>query len=424
MLAHRLAESIFYLHSQPPLFNLYVGILLKAFPDHYASVAHATYVVIGIIGALALYGLLVRVGCGARLSAAIAALVTVAPATILFENWLFYEYPVAVMLVLSGFALAGFARKQTFWPGFAFFLLLAVVIWTRSTFHIVWMLLAAGLVLVSLRNRAKVVLCACLVPLLLVVALYGKNLVVFGEPSTSSWFGMHWARSVFRTFPPAERAERVERGELSRVSLVTPFSNVGDYRGIVPLSRPTGIPVLDQASSLGGRPNYNNKSYIRISNLYLHDSLRLIRGDPIAYLRGVKASLEIFLRPGTENPFTTRNGAKIRRYTEVFDRGIYLQTPYAARIGWAILGSYALALLYGVRLLLLWIRRGLSSDPALVTLLYAWLTVLNMCLANPLTSGGENNRIRFPVDPFVAVLVTCALVEAWPALRRRLTEGR
>lgn len=201
LLAHRLAESIFYLHSQPPLFNLYLGALLKAVPNHYASVAQAMYLVLGVVGALALYGLLVRVGCGARLSAGVAALVTVAPATILFENWLFYEYPVAVLLVLSAFALAGFARRQTLWPGFTFFLLLAVIIWTRSAFQIVWMLFAIGLALVALRHRKKVVLAACFVPLLLVVGLHAKNLAVFGQASTSSWFGMHLALSVFKSPP-------------------------------------------------------------------------------------------------------------------------------------------------------------------------------------------------------------------------------
>lgn len=118
------------------------------------------------MGALALYGLLVTVRCAIWLSVAVKVLMTVAAATILYENWLFYEYPVALLLVLSAFALAAFLHKKSFWPGFLFFLLLAAVSWTRSTFQIVWMLLAVLLVLLALRYRKRVVLRACLLPLL------------------------------------------------------------------------------------------------------------------------------------------------------------------------------------------------------------------------------------------------------------------
>jgi hypothetical protein len=171
LLTTRLAETLFYLHGHPPLFNLYVGILLKVSPGHYATIVQGTYLLLGIVGALALYGLLVRLGCRRWVSVAVVVLMMVAPATILNENWLFYEYPVSVLLVLSAFTLAWFVRTKTFWPGFLFFLLLAAVIWTRSAFQIVWMLLAAVLVLVALRDRKGLVLQACLVPLVLVIAL-------------------------------------------------------------------------------------------------------------------------------------------------------------------------------------------------------------------------------------------------------------
>jgi hypothetical protein len=39
LLKERLLESLYYLHSQPPLFNLLLGVTLKAFPTSYATVA-------------------------------------------------------------------------------------------------------------------------------------------------------------------------------------------------------------------------------------------------------------------------------------------------------------------------------------------------------------------------------------------------
>jgi len=37
LLKHRLLESLYYLHVQPPGFNLYTGIVLKLFPDAYPA---------------------------------------------------------------------------------------------------------------------------------------------------------------------------------------------------------------------------------------------------------------------------------------------------------------------------------------------------------------------------------------------------
>jgi hypothetical protein len=363
-------------------------------------------------------------GCATWVSASVTTLMTVAPATIVFENWLFYEYPTAVLLVLSALVLAGFVRTRSFWSGFWFFMLLAAVIWTRSVFQIVWFLLALALVLVALRDHRKVVLRAAVVPLLLVVALYAKNIAVFGLPNTSSWFGMNLARMVFKSISPTEREQWVAKGRLSRVSLVEPFSHVEAYRGIIPLSRPTGIPVLDQTILPRSTPNMNNKSYLRISDAYLSDSLRSIRHEPYAYLRSIKSSLMLTFLPSLNYGFVAANRTHIQSYAEVFNRVVYLQTPWAARMGLGIFAAYAFALLYGLRVLVLWIRGRRSTDPVLVTLLYAWLTVSYVLVILAFTSGFENQRIRFVVDPFVVVLVAGAIREAWPAVRKRVNGQR
>ena len=41
LLSSRLLESLFYLHSQPPLFNLTVGIFLHLFPSRFGSAINA-----------------------------------------------------------------------------------------------------------------------------------------------------------------------------------------------------------------------------------------------------------------------------------------------------------------------------------------------------------------------------------------------
>src|SRR3954447_15928112 len=65
LLRHHLASRIWYLHTQPPLYNLYLGVLLKAAGGSFTGVAHATSLVAGLALAVAIYALLRRLGVGA-----------------------------------------------------------------------------------------------------------------------------------------------------------------------------------------------------------------------------------------------------------------------------------------------------------------------------------------------------------------------
>jgi hypothetical protein len=55
LLKNRLLESLWYLHSQPPLYNLYTGIVIKLFPQQYGLVFHAIHLFIGFISGWLLY---------------------------------------------------------------------------------------------------------------------------------------------------------------------------------------------------------------------------------------------------------------------------------------------------------------------------------------------------------------------------------
>lgn len=48
MLQQNLLESVYYQHSQPPLFNLFLGIVVKLFPKNYSMVFSLIYHAIGV----------------------------------------------------------------------------------------------------------------------------------------------------------------------------------------------------------------------------------------------------------------------------------------------------------------------------------------------------------------------------------------
>jgi hypothetical protein len=418
LLRSQLLESLFYLHSQPPLFNLILGVGLKLFPTQFGAAMHAVYVTIGLALAATLYALLVRLGIGTWPSAAIAIVLSVSPTFILYENWLYYEYLVAALLILSAFTLHEFLRRGTFWPGIAFFTLLAALIYVRSIFQIIWLLLAVGLLLFVRWDLRRLVLTASAVPALLVVLLVAKNIIVFGVPGTSSWFGMQLAQVVEAKVPLAERRRLVQRGELSRVSLVDSFSAPTDYLALRRSPDPTGVPVLDRLKKSTGCWNLNHSVYIPVSRDFLGDAITLIRLRPGAYARATLKGTGLYLRPFHGEGYVDQS--KIRGYTTVFDRFILLQIR-PGQLAWTILLAYVAALLYGLRLIYGLLRRRLEPTASAVTLAYAWLTVAYVTTVLSFTQNLENGRIRFFLDPLVVVLLSTALHDALPRARKALS---
>lgn len=409
LLKTRLLESLFYLHSQPPLFNLLLGVVLKLAPDHFGAAMHAVYLVLGLILSLAMYLVLVRVGLGRWSSAIVAALLSATPAFLLYENWLFYEYPVVALLVLSAFALSEFLRRGTFLSASAFFVLLAWIIYVRSIFQIAWLLLVLGLLLAVRSDLRRTVLLASALPVLVVLLLIVKNALVFGVPTTSSWFGMNLAQVVYYSVPAADRRPYVERGELSRVSLIDPFSAPADYLPLVPAPRRTGVPVLDQFVKSEGSRNLNNKIMIDVSRDYFRDSLYLARVRPGAYARAVVDGGKLYLRP---TKVGGQNQSKLEAYEDLFNRVVLLQTPYLVDFGWTILAAHLLALVYGLRLTYRLLRRRLVASVASITLAFVWLTVAYTTLIVTLAQIAENDRIRFLLDPLVVILLAVPVRDA------------
>ncbi|MES2387281.1 MAG: hypothetical protein V4543_04725, partial [Bacteroidota bacterium] len=55
LLQTNLLQTIFYLNTQPPLFNLFVGLVLKIFPHSYNAFLHVVFVLLGALNGYCLY---------------------------------------------------------------------------------------------------------------------------------------------------------------------------------------------------------------------------------------------------------------------------------------------------------------------------------------------------------------------------------
>lgn len=418
LLRSKLLESLFYLHGQPPLFNAVVGVVLNLFPAHFGAEMQAVYLATGFVLSIGLFLLLARLGIGPWPSAVVAAALSASPAFLLYENWLFYEYPVAALLVLSALALHQFLECGAMRAGVAFFACLAAIIYIRTAFQITWLLLVLVLLIVARRELTRRVLAASIVPTVFVVLLLVKNLIVFGVPATSSWYGMYLAELVDRKVPASERQRLVERGQLSRVSLAPPFVDPVTYRKLVRPPEPTGVALLDELKTSTGYWNMNNSVYVRASREYLSDSITLIRLRPGAYARAILADEPFYVHPASEGAYFEHS--KIHRYETLFDQIILLQLPTGGP-AWTILVALAVALVYGLRLTYRLVRRRLPATASAVTLAYIWLTVAYVSVAVTFTQVGEKNRIRFLLDPFLVLLVAAAVRDAVRRIRRQPT---
>src|SRR5436305_440952 len=73
LMKHRLFESLLYMHTQPPGFNLLTGLVVKLFPESYTAAFHVLYLACGVSLCFTIYRLMrifgVRPWLGAGLTA-------------------------------------------------------------------------------------------------------------------------------------------------------------------------------------------------------------------------------------------------------------------------------------------------------------------------------------------------------------------
>lgn len=433
LLKANLGQSLWYHHSQPPAFNFFLGIVVNLLSGHETTVFAACYLLLGLSFALVMFLLVKELGMRDTPGALLSVLYVATPTCVLYENWLFYTYPLTVLLLLAALFWQRFVRRRRFLDALYLFACAALLALTWSLFHLVWILgLVLALVLLRRRDWRKV-LSAAAVPLLIVVLWYGKNTVQVGEFTGSTWFGMNLSKMTNSMLAVAERRALYDSGTISAVSLVPPFSDPDKYYGVVPKPRPTGIPVLDQEMKPSGIPNFNNTLFLAVSRQYGRDASQILKSRPTAYLRGLAESYLLYFMPASAYLFLDDNVAHIKglvRFTSIAldgrfshhrDPGLRQTQPGryywqgVLNTGWFLILAYGLVLVFGLFLL---VRRASSSPiPSLSSLFFLWYNVAWMTLVANALEVGENNRFRFVTDPLVFVFLA-ALAAGWLVRRR------
>ncbi|RYZ06831.1 MAG: hypothetical protein EOO73_14915 [Myxococcales bacterium] len=425
-----LLRSVFYQHSQPPLFNLFTGAVLQSFSTASTLVFQAIFIGFGLVFCIVHFYLMLRLGVSRRVAFLIAAWFSLSPSVVLYENWFFYTFPLAVLLLLAALALLDFVERKRGRGAAVFFGLLAIISLTQSTFHPFFVLLTLAALLWGLPDLRRRLLRGAVVPLSLLLLVSFKNVALFRTPAYSSWLGMSLARVVMVNVPEPERQRYVDEGKLSPLAMIEPFEAVERYPAAYHHVRGfEDVPVLSEMRKSTGETNYNHLGFLGISKQYLADSLSLIKAKPAAYLKGVARSCFVYTKSTSDYGWLIDNRTRLFGWDELYNRVFYGRVRMQAGFGHVrgargepydvylllILGLPAL-LFYG-----LWLGVGKGAVPSRLTraqrvpLLFMCACIAYVAAVGNLVEAGENNRFRFMTDALsfcVLGLVVERLVQA------------
>ncbi len=424
-LQHHLVRSIWYLQSQPPLFNLASGLLLKLPGSTISPALVVGSLALSLGMVLSFFYLCLDMGVPAIPTYLLTVLVILAPSNVFYSNWWFYSFPTAVFVTFGALCAARFVRtRSTVW-GIGFFGSIAVVVLLNSTFQWIWLVAAAVPVVLALRAEWRKVLLVALVPLALVAFWYLKNAALFGTSATSSWLGMNLADITTYEATPAQISTLVREGKVNDLIHIPPFSQLSDYGPQYRHAR-TGVPVLDAPTKTDGNLNLNNIAYIRISDQYLHNDLAYIETFPGGYLHTASRATILFFVPPGQYYFLGTNSRPLSGYVRAYDLAVDWQVhPTAITIDpfsgvTATFGQTSISaiVLFAVTLIgvpvLFWRRR--SRDPLRSAPLgYIWISTVYVLGLGVLVDFGENQRFRYDLGQLplaAAAAVVAALVFA------------
>lgn len=437
LLRDDLWRTLLYLHTQPPLFNLLIGLALRLGPDGFLWAMGLLYAIVTLGGILAFHALARDLTGRPRTAFIVAAWLCIAPAVLLFSQKLYYDGLVPWLLCMGLWGVhAGIARGRFALLLFGFAMLAAVVL-LRSMIHPV---LFVGILVIALllaRGRRAQVAAAAFLPAAAIVAVIAKNMLLFGVAGLSSWAPLQLDHTTVDRLPAPLRARLIAEGKLSRLAVVDGFSPPPVYLAMLPPIAPTGQPSLDAIRKSTGGYNWNHIVYTRLGSVRTRDALVALRANPADFAVVLGTSLYHFHRPSSEFKGLERNLAPIAGWERIGNGLISLQP--AAWFGSSLdrtrpqspllqIGYATVAVTFGFLgeaaatfvMLARAARRRRWPDPAAVGAIGALMVGGFVLIVSSSFDVWENNRAHYDVMP---LLLLGALMFAARLRRRKAVAG-
>ena len=402
-LRNHLLSGVWYDHAQPPLFNLFLGYVLKIGGTHYILIFDIILKLISLCNALLLFIIVKRLSTVFYMPILVALLYILSPATIIFEAELFYTSLVSLFLLISVFYLIRFTESDRWLNAFGIFFPITLLCLTRSVYHMIWLFIIAATLIFYFRRKAALnkLILASLISILLVGSWYVKNKLLFGKLTASTWVGMNMARNVFHDN---------EVKDSSHIEAYEPFSRISVYRKFLDPEFENKFKGLNDRDLLQEMKNdsFINEtevSYIPVSELYQKASMDFIRNHPGSYAQNIIQSSILFFTPGTLYSLAVGKAGKIKIYDLLysFNLTIFARDKKERRILLTISAMPKLILYVFVFFMLA--RISLQTRSITPWNLFILITIGFVFVVSSFFEHYENMRFRFETEPLFLILV-------------------
>ncbi len=418
ILRHELTKGLFFLHAQPPLFNFYLGATLKTFGSMSGAAFSLGFGVLGLALLLAMAWLMEELGVSRNVNRVMCLLLACLPNFMVYRHWLFYTLPAAFLVLCCAVLLARYVGNGRRVDAHLFSWCAAALMLSRAVYHPLW-LIAVLLVVVPLleRSRRSALILSAVLPILVINLVFLKNFFQVGAYSGSSWLGM----SLAKRWPLSQEEMNAlyAEGHLPPVWHRRPFRAPDELRAYGYFQSGESVhPAIDAPYKSNGEPNFNHRDYARISKEILRGDQYLIRRYPDRYLQRVLTSLLLFLQPGPNSVhfLVDYDFTKVHWVRDKVTRFVFLGGAVERPIGmleppanlWLIV--FPALLVYGC--FRTFRRDGTKNDRWRPVFAYITVTVAWVTLTTNLIEIGENDRMRWEIEPLLTILLACALTSA------------
>jgi hypothetical protein len=438
MLTKHLAQSLFYLHMQPPLMNLALGLWMKI-PLPPPDAAHwigiwwgylreetpaTLFKLMGLGIGLATLLVMLDLGIPVVLATAATIVYVMSPEQVLYENWLYNTCPCEFLMTFAALCLVRFIRQNRTGWGLAFLVSLALMVWLNSQYQLIWYVAIVAVLFILEPQRFAPLRKAAFAVGAATALLYLKNFMLFGAFTTSTWFGMNLSAVTVSALDPGERSRLVESGTLSRFALIGPWSSLKDY-GIDDRTLPhTGVPVLDRPRKEIGGDNYNNLAYIAISKDYGRNARWVLLHRPAAYLHNVWWTYRFHLQGASVMVLFRENLDRAASWIGLYGRA--LATIRVGEFQISPIFAFGFPLLWGISagwLYTRWrLRRTLDTEELMVLMMLG--SILYVTAVTVLFTNNDQNRMRVPIDTYYLTLATFFAWKTVVAARMKVSARR
>lgn len=422
-------RSVFYLHIQPPLWNLFLGTTAWLSPVSDQLTLQVLMALIGFAVAWLAAVLARRLGLSRRASVIVALIATLHPEVLKGAFEPTYELATAGLLLVVLIAVADLTRKENV-PRSLVVLASAVTVTalTRSLYHPAWALVIVvfGLWLMRHRINWKSSLLVLSIPVIFMGGWMAKNEMLFGHATISSWFGMNLQRAVIPVLPKADLDEMYAKGQISEIAMIGPFGNYELYQNAVEECVPNRshrslaepMRTTDQWS-----PNFNYECFLPIYDQAGKDAIAVIKEHPEAWLEGRLWSLRTTIAVSpipSESKSEVMTGLdrvfSIARLdfggvlsTKGWGTPIYGQLEARADFGLMLIPMYLTIGWVGLWQIVQRLRRRKLSAASSIYVVGSF-TVAFTVIVGAIAELGEQSRFRTMIDPIVTVMFLALVV--------------